>query len=724
MNGERTLSPGAVRLLRHYARALQLLGALAVPAIALLHPTEAPGWLAALAGAAVVAALRLGAVSLSKFAYVTMTVVPVGALTLLGEPAAAVVAAWLGTLAGDALRRKPAFAATVNAGREALAALAGVGGYALAAASAALPPADLASGSTPAFGVQGLPVIPAYFLVYFGVSRLLFYFSLLFRGKLNPAERMVLVRYEIVAAALGAVGALGTAAAIALVGGWGAVIALLAFVVFPGMLARALLVEAIASEELRKVAAMEAVITAGMPLAESMARIEEMAGRLIEWTWLRVYCLRDGALAMVHPPAGEAEELEAYAPLREAAFADGGAPVVVEDAQADPRVGDRGPARSLVLVPLAYGRNPLGVLEVAHHRPGVYGPAEARLIERFARQLALALQLDGLVRPMTRSAAEIDAQLRAMGGRLSTLRESGQGVAALAGEIRGRVADQGRRTALGLHVTEELAASAAEMSRDAHETADASRDARRLAAENRGAIVEAIGRLVELRDFVDEEARALGELARASARIATVVETIRGIADQTNLLALNAAIEAARAGEQGRGFAVVADEVRKLADGSGAAAVQAGEMVDAVRAQMAAALGRMEQGSGRLAGVGELSRAALDSIDRIVAAASGAEELTTRIAGRAEEQQGRIGGLRDEIAAVAENAGADGEAVSAVADAAARQAETLREIERAGAALREVSERLTLYISRINEVTDAETAELQQRFHAEDAEVN
>jgi methyl-accepting chemotaxis protein len=708
---EQPLSPGAVRLLRLYARALLLLGALAVLAGVAFAPPDARGWVAALVGTVAVAALRLGALSLSKFAYVTMTVVPVGALTLLGEPVAAVVAAWAGTVLGDAARRKPWFAAGVNAGREALAALAGWGGYALAASAAELPAAELGAGFVPAFSVQGLPVIPAYFLTYFAASRLLFYFSLLVRGKLSASERMVLIRYEVVAAALGALAAVCTGAAVAVIGGWGAWIAILAFVIFPGLLARALLAEAIASEELRKVAAMEAVVTAGMPLAESMARIEEMAGRLIEWSWLHVYAVRQGGLVMVHPPVVEGEGLEAYAPLRQEVFdADGGEALVVADAELDARVGGRGPVRSLVLTPLSYGRNALGLLEIGHHRAGVYGPAEARLIERFARQLALALQLDGLVRPMTQSAREIDAQLRTLGGRLAGLRQSGEGVAARAAEIRGRVAEQGRQTASGLAVTEALAASAADMSHDAGETAEASLAARLLAVENRGAIEDAIGRLVELRDFVDAEARSMAELSRASERIATVVETIRTIADQTNLLALNAAIEAARAGEQGRGFAVVADEVRKLADSSGGAAVQAREMVDAVRAQMASALERMEHGSARLAGVGELSRSALESVERIVEAAQGAETLTTRIAARAGEQQARIGGLRDEIAAVAQSAAANGEAVSAVADAAGRQAETLQEIERAGAALRSVSERLTVYIARLNEVTDAEVA--------------
>jgi methyl-accepting chemotaxis protein len=705
---ETPLSPGAVRLLRYYARALLAAGALGVLAGVVVAPPDAGGWIAAALGTVAVAGLRLGAVSLSKFAYVTMTVVPVGALTLLGEPAAALVAAWAGTFLGDAVRGKPAFAAGVNAGREALAALAGIGGYLAAASAAGLSAVD--GGPAPVFSVTGLPVIPAYFLTYFAASRLLFYFSLLFRGKLTANERMVLVRYEVVAAALGALAAVCTAAALAFIGGWGASIAILAFIALPGMLARALLVEAIASEELRKVAAMEAVITAGMPLAESMARIEELAGRLIEWTWLHVYCLRGTELVMVHPPVEPDDGLDAYQPLRRAAY-EGGRPLVVVDGEADPRTRGVGPARSLVLYPLSYGRNALGLLEIGHHRAGVYRDPEVRLIERFARQLALALQLDGLVRPMTLSAREIDAQLRRLGERLAHLRESGHGVAAHAADIRQRIADQGRRTAVGLGVTEELTASAGEMSADARQTAGASLDARRLAAENRGSIVEAIGRLVELRDFVDAEARSLADLSRASGQVVSVVETIRSIADQTNLLALNAAIEAARAGEHGRGFAVVADEVRKLADDSGRAAVRARDMVDAVRGQMGAALERMEAGAGRLQGVGDLSRAALDSVDRIVAAAAGAEELTTRIAGRAGEQQARIAGLRDEFAAVSEIADRNGEGASAVAEAARQQAETLGEIEGAAAALREVSDRLGVYIARLHEVTDAEAAE-------------
>ncbi|HEX6039775.1 MAG TPA: GAF domain-containing protein, partial [Longimicrobium sp.] len=372
---ESPLSPGAVRLLRSYARGLLIAGAAAVLVHSVWDGPVDGEWIAAVVGALAVMGLRMGAVSLSKFAYVTMTVVPVGALTLLGMPGAALLAAWAGTFAGDAVRGKPLFAAGVNAGREALAALAGIGGYALAAGVAGLDAAG--GGAAPVFSVTGLSVIPAYFLTYFAASRFLFYFSLLFRGKLTANERMVLVRYEVVAAALGALGAVCTAAAFAFISEWGAWIAVLGFVALPGLLARALLVEAIASEELRKVAAMEAVITAGMPLAESMSRIEELAGRLIEWSWLHVYCVRGADLVMVHPPVEPDDGLDAYESLRRATF-DSGRPLVLADAETDPRTRGLGPARSLVMQPLVYGRNALGLLEIGHHRAGVYRDPEVR----------------------------------------------------------------------------------------------------------------------------------------------------------------------------------------------------------------------------------------------------------------------------------------------------------------------------------------------------------
>ncbi|HEX6748483.1 MAG TPA: methyl-accepting chemotaxis protein [Longimicrobium sp.] len=696
------LSPLLEAVLRSYARALMWAGGAIVVAALLRWPPSPTGYLAAVGASLAVAGLRYGAVPLSKFAYITMTVVPVGALTLLGQPTAALIAAALGTLLGDIARGKQALAAGINAGREVVSAAGAAGVYAGIAAWTH-DPVTAGAGAGP-LGINAIPALAFFFLAYFAFSRGLFYFSLIVRGKLTKAEWMVILRYEFVSAGLGAIATLLVTAAFWYAAeGFGWLLILIPLVVV-GILARALIVEAIASEELRKVVAMEAVIAAGMPLGESLVQIEQLAARLVEWTRLKIYTGQPGSLSAIYPPVRDGDERLEIDGLRDAALKSD-APVVVDDARRDSRVpggGEGDGPRSIVLQPLRYGTLTLGVLELAHHRPRAYGAGEVRLIERFGRQVALALQLDSLVRPMTTSAAEMEGQLRALGGRLAELRESGHGVAGYAAEIRRRIDDQSRRTARGLEATEALAAAAEAIARDAGEAARAGSSAGVLASENRAAMREAIERLVELRDFVDGEARELQALARASDRISDLVATIHDIAEQTNLLALNAAIEASRAGEHGRGFAVVAEEVRKLADSSGRAAQKAGEMVDGVRAQMGAALERMQLGAARVANVGELSRTALESVDRIVGAAAGSAEVTSRMAERATEQQARVGGLRDEIAAVSRLAAENGEGTTRVAEAAREQAETLAEIERAAAALGEVSGRLNTYIARFS----------------------
>jgi methyl-accepting chemotaxis protein len=689
----------AGRVLATYARVLLWLGAAAGLVAAVFvagGPGSTPLW-AALAGVGAVAALRQGAVPLSKFAYVTMTVVPVGALTLLGQPAAAVVAAWAGTAAGDLARRKMWFPAGVNAGREALAAAAGAGVYALASRAAGLPAPAPGEGLVPALSIDGLPALLAYFLGYFFASRGLFYFSLLFRGKLTTSERNVLLRYEIVSAVLGVIGTLGVAAAFAVSRSWGT-FAMIVFVAFAGLLARMLVAEAISSEELRKVAAMEAVITAGMPLTESMARIEEMAGRLIEWSWLHVYSLRGGDLVLVHPLATDPEGLDELHPVRLQVFRSG-EPFISADTAREGRVPASVPVRSVVMHPLAYGRNALGLLEVGHHRPDVYGIPELRLIERFARQLALALQLDGLVRPMTESAREMDGALRTLGGRLSSLRESGQAVAATAADIRQRIADQGRRTAYGLGLTEELARSADAMSGDAGETAGASRDTRRLASENRGAIVEAIGRLVTLRDFVDEEGRELAALAGTSAQIATIVETIRGIAEQTNLLALNAAIEAARAGEHGRGFAVVAEEVRKLAEGSARAANEVAQNVQAIRGRISEVVGTMGRSTEKVADVEEVSRGADSALEQILAAVDGVRLAANQVEEAAVRNSQAMSGVESALTDVSTTSETHAAAAEEVSAAAEEQSAATQEMSASSAELLHAAERMRELVS-------------------------
>ena len=101
------------------------------------------------------------------------------------------------------------------------------------------------------------------------------------------------------------------------------------------------------------------------------------------------------------------------------------------------------------------------------------------------------------------------------------------------------------------------------------------------------------GDIARVADSLQQASQVIGALGEESRRITAIVDTIHDIADQTNLLALNAAIEAARAGEQGRGFAVVADEVRKLAERTSQSTQEISGMLEAISSRSGEAVHRM-----------------------------------------------------------------------------------------------------------------------------------
>lgn len=147
---------------------------------------------------------------------------------------------------------------------------------------------------------------------------------------------------------------------------------------------------------------------------------------------------------------------------------------------------------------------------------------------------------------------------------------------------------------------------------------DRAEGAARTAQEGGRVIGEAIRNMDSIRTEVEHSAGAVSEFVSASDTIAGFVQTIGDIADQTNLLALNAAIEAARAGEHGRGFAVVADEVRKLADRSLEASVEIRKAINELRDNSRGAADRMRTTVTRAEENGQLAGAAAGSLEQIV----------------------------------------------------------------------------------------------------------
>ena len=184
----------------------------------------------------------------------------------------------------------------------------------------------------------------------------------------------------------------------------------------------------------------------------------------------------------------------------------------------------------------------------------------------------------------------------------------------------------------------EMVATVQEVARSAETAASAAREANQEAVTGRSVVTSSMEAINALASDVQSAANVIGQLASESDQISTVLDVIKGIAEQTNLLALNAAIEAARAGEQGRGFAVVADEVRTLAQRTHESTDEIEEMISRLQSSATKAVEVMEQGSKQASISVEHAGKAVDSLGAITNSVTTIADLNTQIASSAEEQ--------------------------------------------------------------------------------------
>ena len=184
----------------------------------------------------------------------------------------------------------------------------------------------------------------------------------------------------------------------------------------------------------------------------------------------------------------------------------------------------------------------------------------------------------------------------------------------------------------------EMTAAVQEVSQSTSNAAQAAHDAQSMAQRGALTITDAIGIIDSLDSNVSTASQSITQLKTDSENIGGVLEVIRGIAEQTNLLALNAAIEAARAGEQGRGFAVVADEVRTLASRSHDATQEIQDMIEKLQRGVASAVVNMDHVSKRAAeGVAQVEESA-EALAEISGSVSVINDMNTQIAAATEEQ--------------------------------------------------------------------------------------
>lgn len=234
-------------------------------------------------------------------------------------------------------------------------------------------------------------------------------------------------------------------------------------------------------------------------------------------------------------------------------------------------------------------------------------------------------------------AAMCDALLRVTEGVEATASASSQ-ISSSTEEMAAGSQEQSSQTAEVASAVQQMTATILESTANVTRAADFAHKAGNIAKDGGTAVQETIKGMDRITKVVEDAARTVQELGASSEQIGQIVQVIDDIADQTNLLALNAAIEAARAGEQGRGFAVVADEVRKLAERTTKATKEIGGMIKQIQQNTGGAVKSMTLGTEEVKRGTLLANKAGSSLEEIISSVNSVISEINQVAATSEEQ--------------------------------------------------------------------------------------
>lgn len=264
-----------------------------------------------------------------------------------------------------------------------------------------------------------------------------------------------------------------------------------------------------------------------------------------------------------------------------------------------------------------------------------------------------------------------------------TIASASQQLSASSEQMSRGIAEQSGRASQIAASSTEMSQTVIDIAKNASSIASSAVDTAKTAKKGEGIVDKAVAEVKAIAQTVSESAGLMTSLGDRSKQIGDIVSVIKDIADQTNLLALNAAIEAARAGEQGRGFAVVADEVRKLAERTTKATSEISSMIGAIQGEVQKAVVSMDEGAKRVEIGVEYSSSAGDALKDIVSSVDNLQSMVQQIASATEEMSTvseQISGDIETIANVSRETSTGSEQISESSSDLARLATKLSDL--------------------------------------------
>ncbi|MGE0353041.1 MAG: methyl-accepting chemotaxis protein [Gemmatimonadales bacterium] len=656
-------------------------------------------WILALALLTLAAATRRFGVALPGKWYVSFVPAAAAASAVALGWAAGGVVACCGFILGDLIFREVRLMTTVEAAGH-LAAGVAVGGGLYRLLGGAL--------GLGAFHGDSLLYLVLLFILVALIANGIVFAQMRAAGTIGRVNPQLTLRWEVVAIAFGML--LGVSGLRLLYGGLAVELRAgltLVWVLFAG-LSYFVLRRGSSAEGFLAVETMTRAIGARTSFAEAFEEVRRLTGTLVPWAEMGLARYDESRrefviIAETAPDVQPGHRFRSDRGLSRIALEQGGP---VTDRELPPELRrERHERGGEILIPLFMGGRLVGMWSVRHEADGAYWKSDAELLGRLATSLALALSLDELVGPVLEASSRTADEVAAISASSQQLyagsEQAMENARRSAASVR-RVAETLTTGTEAAHATRVAAEANAE---SGAATRASGQEMLAAAAVVRTATLNAADRLRVAAQVAEEGSEQIVRLRQVSELVEQFRRTIEDMAHESAMLALNATIEASRAGELGRGFGVVAQEVRALSDRSVREAQEAGRSVEEIRGSLEHASELLSRIRSEVLGVAALGTELVGRIDGIHSASQQIAEIGEQIATAARETAERSG----ELAAALEDGRRDAmqaaQESDMVAAASVEQSRAVEQLTETATALRDLADDLAQRVARVRSGT-------------------